>query len=110
MPASGLPFEKENDMNTESLDCRKVQYGTTPDKGGIEKPGDFCFAEDFSYIYVWLPGRLDGPSALQIQKGSPGGPRVWGWNGDAEKPSITPSIHAVGQWHGYLTNGRLVSC
>lgn len=75
----------------------------------MEKVGDFTFDDNFTHIYVWLPG-VSGPDALQIQKGNPGGPRVWGWDGNTESPTLTPSIHALGQWHGYLTNGELKSC
>ena len=32
------------------------------------------------------------------------------WDGNEDKPTITPSIHAVGCWHGWCRNGRLVSC
>jgi hypothetical protein len=36
----------------------------------------------------------------------------WDWNGDKEKPTLTPSIQAVGgcQYHGYLTAGVFKSC
>lgn len=90
-------------MNTESIDCRKVKFGE------MGKVGDFTFDDDFSHIYIWLPG-ISGPDSLQIQKGPPGGHRVWGWDGDEKKPTLTPSIHAPGQWHGYLKAGRLESC
>lgn len=33
----------------------------------------------------------------------------WRWDGDEAAPTIEPSIHAVGEWHGYLRAGRLVS-
>lgn len=91
-------------MNSESVDCRKVEYGK-----GMERVGDFCFDDAFGYIYVWIPGR-SGPDAIQIQKGGSGGPRIWAWDGNEDKPTLTPSIHCTGIWHGYLTNGRLVSC
>lgn len=29
----------------------------------------------------------------------------WTWNGSVEKPTLRPSIHRVGHWHGYLTDG-----
>lgn len=90
-------------MNTESVDCRKVKTGD------IQKVGDFCFDEEFEHIYIWIPG-MSGPDAIRITKGAPGGPRVWGWDGNKEKPSLSPSIHAPNQWHGYLSAGRLVSC
>lgn len=39
-------------------------------------------------------------------------PGHWLWDGNREKPTLTPSILAtVGcRWHGYLTNGEFVSC
>lgn len=94
-------------MNNESINCRKVKYAATD--GGMEHAGDFCFDETFTHIYVWLPG-VSGPDALQIQRGAAGGPRVWGWDGNEDKPTLTPSIHAVNQWHGHLRAGRLESC
>ena len=90
-------------MNTESIQCRKVAFGE------MKSPGDFCFDEDFSHLYIWLPGQSH-PDCIQIQKGAPGGPRVWGWDGNEDAPTTTPSIHAPDRWHGYLTAGRLVSC
>ncbi len=94
-------------MNSESVDCRKVIFAA--EVGGMEKPGDFCFDDSFTHIYIWLPG-TSGPDAIQIQRGGPGGHRVWGWDGNADKPTLTPSIHARGEWHGFMTAGRLVSC
>ena len=93
-------------MNNQSIDCRKVTWGEADNFKG---PGDFCFSEDFSHIYVWLPG-CSGQDAIAINRGAPGGPRVWGWDGNENKPTLTPSIHALGQWHGFLTAGRLCSC
>ncbi len=37
--------------------------------------------------------------------------RGWDLTGDSfENITLTPSIHQVGHWHGFLTNGVLVSC
>jgi hypothetical protein len=90
-------------MNTESIDCRRVQFGE------MERPGDFTFSEEFDTIYVWLPG-INAPDAIRIQKGPPGGDRVWGWDGNEVFPTLEPSIHCPGTWHGYLKQGKLVSC
>jgi hypothetical protein len=30
---------------------------------------------------------------------------TWNWNQNKEAPTLTPSIHHVGHWHGFLTNG-----
>ena len=39
------------------------------------------------------------------------GEHAWGWNGDLENPTTTPSIRFLSgcEWHGYLTNGIFIS-
>jgi hypothetical protein len=92
-------------MNTESTDCRKVAGFDQ-----MEKPGDFYFdpRDDHEGIVIILPGQTF--VHLAVNRGAPAGARVWGWDGNEEKPTITPSIHALEHWHGYMTQGRLVSC
>jgi hypothetical protein len=91
-------------MNTESIGTRRVNPGK------MERPGDFCFSEDLGYLYLWLPG-VSGPDAIRIHRGAdPGRERVWGWDGNEDAPTLTPSIHFPGHWHGYLRQGRLESC
>ena len=34
----------------------------------------------------------------------------WEWNGSLEKPTLRPSVHHVGHWHGWLTDGVWRSC
>ena len=29
----------------------------------------------------------------------------WEWNGDEEAPTLQPSVHHIGHWHGWLRNG-----
>lgn len=91
-------------MNTDTIPTRKVEFGK------MERPGDFCFADDFLHIYIILPGQ-QSPDALRIEKDREGGPRVWGWDGNEEIPTLSPSIldNSTG-WHGYLRNGILESC
>ena len=40
------------------------------------------------------------------------GRRIWGWNGDREKPTVRPSILDVGscEYHGWLTDGQFTKC
>lgn len=95
-------------MNTESCDCRKVL-----DYDAVERPGDFYLHPiegmgGDTCIHVMLPGSTF--IALPIQRGSAPGNRIWGWDGNEETPTLTPSIHTIGHWHGFLTNGRLNSC
>lgn len=91
-------------MNTETIETRKVENGK------MERPGDFCFADDFSYLYLWLPGD-SGPDAIRIDRnGDTGKARHWGWDGNEDKPTLTPSILAHDVWHGFLIAGVLHSC
>ena len=34
----------------------------------------------------------------------------WSWNGSDEKATLLPSVHHVGHWHGWLTDGIWISC
>jgi hypothetical protein len=90
-------------MNTESVDCRKVLMGL------MEQVGDFAFDNEYSHIYVWFPG-VSGPDALPIVRGASNAERVWGWDCNTVKPTLTPSILHPLIWHGYLRAGRLVTC
>lgn len=29
----------------------------------------------------------------------------WEWDGNEDKPTLTPSVHAVGVWHGWIREG-----
>ena len=90
-------------MNTQTIETRNVGVGE------IERPGDFKFSDARDYLYIILLGR-NAPDALRVQSGEQGGARIWGWDGDEERPTLQPSIHDIGHWHGFLTAGVLVSC
>ena len=32
----------------------------------------------------------------------------WSWDGNEKAPTLTPSLHAVGIWHGWVRAGQLV--
>lgn len=34
----------------------------------------------------------------------------WDWDGNMEAPTLQPSVHHVGHWHGYLSAGVWSSC
>lgn len=82
--------------------------------------GDWAFDDDEAHILLMLPGREFGDAregsfaALPIK---PDDRRPsWAWDGNREAPTLTPSIlhhwdagpEGAGEWHGYLTAGRLV--
>lgn len=35
-------------------------------------------------------------------------PKHWEWDGDKDKPTLIPSIHTIGTWHGWVHDGHLV--
>lgn len=94
--------------NRESCDCRKVA-----DYDAVERSGDFYF--EAGLLHIELPAGCF--IAIKIAKsGQPceahpswTGP-VWKWDGNEDKPTLEPSIHTVGRWHGHLRAGRLESC
>lgn len=34
----------------------------------------------------------------------------WLWDGNSQAPTLSPSVHQVGHWHGWLRNGIWESC
>ena len=32
----------------------------------------------------------------------------WDWDGNQDEPTLSPSLHAIGHWHGYLRKGVFV--
>lgn len=98
--------------NRESVDAFEI------DGRGYEAimgagPGAFYFDDDFELICIHLPG--GHYCAIPLD-----GSRGWRWDGNKEKPTITPSILQsltwgpdkvyIELWHGFMTYGRLVSC
>ena len=87
--------------------------------GDSEAPGDFYWipAEDPSRMSFICPcgcGDLCGVNVKPIEQLGHVIP-PWQWNGDMDKPTLTPSIRIGGNngtehWHGYLTNGVFKSC
>lgn len=48
---------------------------------------------------------------LNVGKGfKPSDPPSWLWNGSFELATLTPSVHHVNHWHGYLTGGIWQKC
>lgn len=41
----------------------------------------------------------------------PQGPQVWEWNGvqDLEHLTVTPSINCHSHWHGFITDGEVLT-
>ena len=47
------------------------------------------------------------PSAWPVDQPNSTGDQ-WSWDGNEDEPTLSPSLHAVGEWHGWVQNGMLV--
>jgi len=103
-------------MNTQSYPCT-----LKPNGEACVAIGDFCYDEHKEYLYIVLPnkrGTFDLDSAGRAALFAIGisrdhgqlPPQVWGWDGNVEKPTLTPSIDYRDNWHGYLLGDVLQSC
>lgn len=91
-----------------NIAMRRVER--TYDDGPAMQVGDFFFEveEDGNeYLVFVTPKKLRLPLPIT-------GPRAWQFDGNRDKPTITPSIWSDKgshyDWHGFITNGELVIC
>lgn len=62
-------------------------------------------------LLVRLPVRCGSLGPLTVGNGfKPADGPSWQWNGSLDKPTLTPSVHHRGHWHGWLTDGVWRSC
>jgi Family of unknown function (DUF6527) len=85
----------------------------------IEMGGLEGYESTAHIIFVCPNGRrcsvLLGPKF--VERASPDRICVWGWNGDVDHPTLTPSINCISEkdgkptggcgWHGFITNGEM---
>ena len=84
--------------------------------------GDWCFFEGsdrntyIAFRYPHPDTKNYPPEYLETYRGemshvpvSTGEKQAscWLWDGNRESPTISPSIHIIGSWHGYIRNGKL---
>ncbi len=64
---------------------------------------------DFGHALMhWCPG-CKGRHVINVEKPNPFG-AVWSWNGNAEKPTFSPSINIVGRCHYFIREGNIEFC
>ncbi len=89
------------------------------DYDNMKSPGDFMLHTSIDsgekvtgMVFVCPCGcgrkgglQFDGPFVTQNRP-------KWVWNGNREKPTLTPSIQQLSgcKWHGFLTDGVFKSC
>lgn len=120
--------------NTESCDMRRVDRDWSSwDQDGDPCVGDFQIVERdvpvagspwehpraneptarMRLMYMMLPGHSF--CCIPIRPIPDAGKNVnsgasWEWDGNEEAPTLTPSVHQIGHWHGFIRAGRMVSC
>ena len=104
-------------MKFRSIDAKRVSEET---KIWAYNEGEYSIEildENHAKMFVRCPGAMTILLWLSTipgedpRRGFEG--KYWHWNGDLDKPTLTPSI-GVGpkfeQWHGFMKNGRLEAC
>lgn len=91
-------------MNTESAKGQRRE--TVEELIASKQNGDWWIDEEDAKIWIRIPG--DGITPWPYRDPLPNG-SCWRWNGDKDSPTLEPSLHLVGYWHGYLRNGELIS-
>lgn len=105
-----------------SYDTRSVTgelYGSFESLKEHGELGDFCFIDNDSAIIIRMPDGPNYPSArgsmirwpLKPGHNLPGVDQdaVWNWDGNRNQPTLTPSLHWVDVWHGWMRAGKLES-
>jgi hypothetical protein len=82
--------------------------------------GDWAFSEDNLDIYLLYPIQISYEGEPPIKdvvripvcrenEKYPRKETPWAWNGSMKSPTVTPSINVIGRWHGFLTDGKLIT-
>ncbi len=72
-----------------------------------KNPGDFYFTDgERTYFHC----RLSEDDFISIPVNATGVSPCWQWDGNRERPTIAPSIHLIGHWHGFVQDGQIKSC
>lgn len=93
-----------------------VLGGNVSEKHFPDQPGEFQFrreGEDAANVRIVFgcPLRPGSSCSVPVRGESlPNGAGPWGWDGNLESPTLTPSINCVGGcgWHGFITAGQIV--
>lgn len=93
-------------MTDAKVSFEKMDYSPCP-------PGDR--PDRFSFECPNGKGRCAGlllREALEcqgIEVGDGKRPASWRWDGDRDRPTLSPSINCIGCWHGYIRAGKIVN-
>lgn len=97
-----------------------VRVLNIPDDEESWLPGMFCYVVNGKGVVIGLSSCLpNAPNVLGNETGSSWGVcmftghgeqgKMWSWDGNHDRPTLHPSIHRKGHWHGYLVDGQFKS-
>jgi hypothetical protein len=100
------------EKRTEPMPAVFVSYADFfDDEMNARLPGSICENEDDDRWLYACPCGCGTAGALRVGQGAkPAQTPSWLWNGSKEAPTLTPSVHHIGHWHGWLTDGMWLSC
>lgn len=111
-----------DDPKTPKYGHPPIEMAAKQSSDQFTRPGHFCWSFDVHHrmsLCVAIPCRpypdvgqpWDGQrwvmSMWTIDHKNYHGAQ-WKYNGNLKKPTLRPSLHAVGIWHGYVRDGKLV--
>lgn len=94
-------------MNTESIDATLCQDGEQAVQHGA---GAIVWDDDEQHLFMIMPGHQQLDAIAVTRDPEKTAERVWLLTGTREKPTLHPSLLSQGRWHGFLRDGRFVSC
>lgn len=102
-----------SEQHYSKLSFSAVQVEDEPENPNDWKPGQFFTIVNgdgnVTALGICLPsrnGKCHWGACTVALNGQPKPPSPsWMWNGSLTKPTMTPSIHETGHWHGHLTDG-----
>lgn len=105
------PPRKLVDLHPTFYGAAGTKDGSTPERRGVGVIFDCpCLADDCAWggkIAISFSNPLDGGAPYSTHSAE----RHWQRTGETfETMTLSPSIHAVGHWHGWLKDGVLLSC
>lgn len=77
----------------------------------VNARGDFYINPEGTRFCAAIPSPMGrGWAYIQIPIGreKPAQSPSWQWDGNRERPTLSPSIHTHGHWHGWVRNGEMV--
>ena len=91
-----------------------IKMRLVSDEDAVENVGDFAWWTNDAgvrHIKMAVPRGDDTHwlfCVIPVKQGQNETGKHWGWDGNEDVPTLTPSVHHIGHWHGWVRAGALV--